>query len=96
MEFLGLTKSFNASFFCRNCTRSITETKSDINEFKSSYRNGQNYNQALAIVNEQERIKKTGKKENSILNQLTNFHVTRNFSFDIMHDLRPLRGSMSL
>lgn len=69
---LGLTKSFKSSFFCRNCTRSSTQTKEDICEFETSYRNKENYEKSLSILDVQERISKTG--------------ITENFSYDIMHD----------
>ncbi|XP_031349636.1 uncharacterized protein LOC116175587 [Photinus pyralis] len=84
---LGFSKSFSCTFYCRLCKRSIEQMRSDCTEYKDAFRNVKNYEHDLKIVLESARVKQSGIKENSIFNTLPSFHVTQNFSFDIMHDL---------
>lgn len=84
---LGFSKSFNCTFYCRLCKRSIEQMRGDCKEHENKFRNKKNYEDDVKIVPETLRIKKSGVKEDSIFNSLPNFHVTENFSFDIMHDL---------
>lgn len=80
---LGFSGSFSHNFFCRFCKISKADI-SDVHEERSCLlRNKLNYDADLAINNYPE----TGVKNSSIFNSLTSFHVTENFSTDIMHDV---------
>lgn len=83
---LGFTKSFSSNFFCRVCKRLNLQTKSDLIEYSDYLRTKSNYLIDFEIP-ENERVKLTGIKEESIFNTLSSFHITENFVFDIMHDL---------
>lgn len=80
---LGFTKSFNANFYCRFCkmpkSLSYTAVKEDLNFLRDK----DSYAQDLI----KQDISLTGIYENCLLNNLENFHVTNNFSVDIMHDI---------
>lgn len=80
---LEFSKSFSANFFCRFCKASKALTKVMLEEDLSLLRNLHNYSDDVASMNFQE----TGIYQESLLNQVTRFHVTQNFCIDIMHDL---------
>lgn len=84
---LGYSKSFNCKHYCRICTDPIEVLQSKCVEDTSSLRTIQNYNNAFKIDDLKNRIYSTGIKENSAFNRILGFHVTQNFSVDIMHDL---------
>lgn len=86
-EILSFTKSFNCKPYCRICTQDIENMKKMNAEDLRSLRTVKSYNEALLIENEKERVQKTGIKENSIFNNIPSFHVTQNFTVDVMHDL---------
>lgn len=77
---LGFTESFNSENFCRICLTTKLESQTETNESLFIYRNELNYN--LDSTH-----KSHGVKEPCIWNLLPNFHVTRNVSCDLMHDL---------
>ncbi|KAI8122546.1 hypothetical protein CVS40_6741 [Lucilia cuprina] len=80
---LGFSESFSSNFYCRICKqhRNITQTETHLNT--DMLRNPENYERDFAIND----VKLTGVKENSVWNNLKNFHVTENYSVDVMHDL---------
>lgn len=82
-QILGFTESFNANFYCRFC-RCNKNTTRDLCVQKDEFiRNKINYTQDVNLYN----VKLTGIKETCIFNDIENFHVTDNFSVDIMHDI---------
>lgn len=80
---LEISKSFSANYFCRFCKSSKASTKLMLEEDLSLLRNTQNYSDDVASMN----FLETGIYQESLLNQVTGFHVTQNLSVDIMHDL---------
>jgi hypothetical protein len=85
---LGFTKSFKSSYPCRICKCSQSEIVSTCKEISSKLRNRINYNEDLDIeADVAKRIKLSGLRERSIFNSIDSFHVTTNFTADIMHDV---------
>lgn len=80
---LGFVQSFNSKRYCRVCTRTKDEMRQDVRQHDEFLRNKSNYEQDLLADHFQE----TGVKTKCIFNDLKHFHVTENFSFDIMHDV---------
>ena len=80
---LEFSKSFSANFFCRFCKASKASTRIMHQEDLSHLRNLHNFSDDVASMNFQE----TGIYQESLLNQVTWFHVTQNFCIDITHDL---------
>lgn len=77
---LGLQQSFNSNYFCRFCRCTKEVTASSIEETEDSLRSVDTY--------ENDQINQSyGIKELCIWNQLSNFHIYRNLSVDIMHDI---------
>lgn len=82
-------ESFN-SYFCRFCIASKTQTQHMVTEDQSLLRTLENYGTHLEIVNESEKVEykdTKGVKRNCALNKLNYFHILRNKSVDVMHDL---------
>lgn len=80
---LGFAEGFNANYYCRFCRSHKKQMQLQCEENYSSVRSEQNYLLDVNLGN----VSLTGVNENSIFNQITNFHVTNNPSVDIMHDL---------
>ena len=80
---LEFSKSFSANYFCRFCKAHKSITQSMTTEDSTLMRTNENY--SLDVL--QSDFKQTGIYQESILNSITNFHVTKNYSVDIMHDL---------
>lgn len=79
----GFTENFVAHFYCRICRLNRDEMRLQPSENCDALRNIQNYKSDVATCN----VSLTGIKEESVWNNLRNFHVTKNLSVDIMHDL---------
>lgn len=79
---LGFTESFSANYCCRFCSISKRDLRKDVLEKPNLLRNKHTYDIELDLHSTL-----TGIKENSVWNTLSGFHVTSNFSADIMHDL---------
>ena len=79
----GLVESFTANFPCRFCKIDKETLKKDFTENVSLLRNPDNYEFDMSLNNPS----LTGIKENCVWNKIQGFHVTKNTSFDIMHDL---------
>lgn len=77
---LGFTESFNSDNFCRICLISKLASRTETDEANFIYRNELNYD--LDSTH-----KSHGVKEFCIWNLLPNFHVNKNISCDLMHDL---------
>lgn len=80
---LEFSKSFSANFYCRFCKASKTRTRVMCEEDQSLMRNISNYCLDVSSQN----FSETGIYKDSILNQITSFHVIQNFCLDTMHDL---------
>lgn len=79
----GFCKAFNCDKFCRLCRRNKIDLKKDTKELDSFIRNVWNYTQDIEIND----YRITGIIENSLFNDIETFHVTENFSVDLMHDI---------
>lgn len=77
------SKSFSANCYCRFCKAPKSIMHNLSKENSSLLRNFINYTEDLETNN----FTQTGIYKDSILNQITTFHVTDNFSVDIMHDI---------
>jgi len=76
-------KSFAANYFCRFCKAHKTLTHTLSEEDPTLIRNIENYTQDVEIND----FSQTGISQNSILNNINCFHVTKNFCVDVMHDI---------
>lgn len=76
---MGFTESFNAEHFCRICLAPKSTTQREINESQFVLRTKENYDLDLETLSH-------GIKEKCVWHDLQNFHVTQNFSCDLMHD----------
>lgn len=77
---LGYNESFQAEYFCRFCRTSKTETKTQLVENVEKLRNIENYEMDCQNFSH-------GIKEVCVWNRLQFFHVTKNVSCDLMHEL---------
>ncbi|XP_067645288.1 uncharacterized protein [Eurosta solidaginis] len=80
---MGFVQSFNSKRFCRVCTRTKDQMRSDVSEEQEALRNEENYYKDLSENNYQE----TGIREVCVFDNLKYFSVTENFTFDLMHDV---------
>lgn len=80
---LGFVSSFSAYYFCRFFKTIKTSTHKECILNMNLIRNSENYEEDLLLSD----VSLTGIKENSILNSIQSFHVTSNFSVDVMHDI---------
>lgn len=80
---LGFSESFNSNYPCRFCKVSKDHLQTLFYQDDILMRTIENY-ESDVLLND---ISKTGIKESCIFNSLKNFHVTKNFSVDLMHDL---------
>lgn len=77
------SKSFSANYFCRFCRASKNLTRTLSYEDGTLLRNIDNYTEDV----DKDDFSSTGINKDSVLNQIKLFHVTSNFSVDIMHDI---------
>lgn len=77
------SRSFSSNFFCRFCKAHKTVTHKQCKENNLLIRNLVNYAEDVAIND----LKLTGISKESILNKIVSFHVTTNYSVDMMHDI---------
>jgi len=85
---LGFTESFSADYFCTMCYATQDDVKSKFYESEFRLRTESGYQEDLAVVasgRQASLVYSHGVKRNCILNEIPHFHVTRNFSLDIMH-----------
>lgn len=86
----GFAGGFNATYFCRLCRSSKADTQLMTCEDDSTVRSVASYDEQISKleVNSQLDMKETeGVKKNCLLNNLKSFHVCKNVSVDIMHDI---------
>lgn len=87
---LGFVESFGRTNFCRFCTASKKETEFMTEEDKSKIRTIDDYEKHLDIISESTKVnfqETKGVKRDCELNRLKNFHILRNKSVDVMHDI---------
>lgn len=77
------SRSFSSNYFCRFCKAHKTLTHTLSEEDNTLLRNVENYVHDVEIND----FSQTGVAQNSILNNITSFHVTTNYCVDIMHDI---------
>jgi len=77
------SRSFSSNYFCRFCKAHKTVTHKLCKENNLLLRNLVNYAEDVAIND----LKLTGISKESILNKIVSFHVTTNYSVDMMHDI---------
>lgn len=80
---LGFSKSFRLTKYCRSCRRSHNEMSCDTVEYNNAIRTKENYENDILSDN----FSESGIKERCVFESISSFHVTDNWSFDIMHDL---------
>lgn len=79
---LSFSEGFNHNYYCRFCKLPKNVMQKQLFEDSTYLRNCQNYSADLLCGN----FSLTGIKGPSIFNTICRFHVTRNFSVDILHD----------
>lgn len=87
---LGFAGSFSAEYYCRFCESNSSECKTACEENDSKIRTEENYENRLKVIESLEKIdyrRTFGLKRNCLLNELKYFHVTKNLSVDILHDI---------
>lgn len=80
---LGFVESFSATFNCRFCKSPRNETQYMFVQNNDTLRNIENYKFDIRLNN----CSITGLKKSCIWNELSIFHVTKNFFVDVMHDI---------
>jgi len=84
---LGFIECFSTDYFCTMCYASQADIQVKFFESDFQLRTVSEHNIDIATmsVGNTGRVHSRGVKSDCILNQLPGFHVTRNFSLDIMH-----------
>lgn len=80
---LGFVESYSANFYCRFCKNVKHLMQRQVKEDIPLLRNEFNYDRDVATAN----FSLTGIKEECAFHSLLGFHVTKNFSVDLLHDL---------
>lgn len=80
---LGFAASFNQNVYCRFCKCDKATCHKLSTSIETCLRNKENYSLDLQTND----VSQTGVKENCIFNSLNSFHVTSNYSVDVMHDV---------
>lgn len=81
-EILDFNVSFSSNYFCRICNEPKSITQYQCTQNNENMRTIESYNRDLEISKPLE----TGIKTETIFNSIDSFHVTSNFSVDLMHD----------
>lgn len=85
-----LTKGFRSHNYCRICLLTKNQCEQAIVDDPSKYRDVSHYQQILKLIDEcsiKQPAETYGIKQYCVLNDLKYFHIFKNFSVDIMHDL---------
>lgn len=86
----GFSAGFNARYFCRFCTCTKEETQTMAEENSSKIRTPASYDAQIKrkLLDPNLNLQQTkGVQKNCLFNDLPSFHVCRNVSADIMHDV---------
>lgn len=87
---LCMSESFRSHYYCRICTMDSSECQKATHDNLDKYRNVTHYRNMLEIVRNSETVnlKETcGIKRYYKLNESKHFHIFKNFSPEIMHDV---------
>lgn len=82
-QILGFTTSFNSNLFCRFCYINKKSMQNTFDEIQCNVRDAFNY-ETDVLKNDS---KTTGILERCVFHVLKFYHVTKNLSVDVMHDL---------
>jgi len=85
---LGFTECFSADYFCTMCYATQEDIQCKFYESEFDLRTESRYRHDIAVVASGRHTSLSyshGVKKECVLNEIPNFHVTRNFSLDIMH-----------
>lgn len=80
---LGFAEGFNANYFCRFCKTVRENIQNVFDEINCEMRTKSSYEADLAKKN----VTETGIVGPCVFHDIEDFHVTRNFVVDVMHDL---------
>jgi hypothetical protein len=86
----GLVESFSRNYFCSICYATSDEIQYKFTEEQLKKRTVDEYQKDIAGLSDAHRMGKShcrGVKRECILNQIEGFHITQNWSQDIMHVL---------
>lgn len=81
-DIFDMTTSFKDTTFCRVCKAEPHQWKFMTKEDPKLFRTKKNYYEDIL----KDKPTETGLKKNSVFNNVDNFHVLDNISFDILHD----------
>ncbi|XP_055851835.1 uncharacterized protein LOC129916077 [Episyrphus balteatus] len=87
---LGFVESFRATYFCRLCSMTRTDTQLSFIENQSLIRSSADYSEMFSLNNNQtytEYGESKGVKRYCLLNNIQYFNIFNNPSVDIMHDI---------
>ena len=82
-QLTGFVTGFTANFPCRVCRAPREVCQTSCSEDESLLRNEENYAEDV-LIND---VSRTGIKQDCVLNNIPDYHLTRNYIFDIMHDV---------
>ncbi|PIK38618.1 hypothetical protein BSL78_24528, partial [Apostichopus japonicus] len=83
----GFVESFSARHYCRLCLTSREDAQLLYSEKNMQMRDKDSHNLHVQQAEQLETVHVEGVKRGSILNTCASFHILRNFSLDVMHDL---------
>lgn len=79
----GFIESFNSRYPCRFCKCTKRETEIDYEQNVALLRSEEDYEKDIMIDNSAF----TGIKELCVFNEINSYHITSNYTVDIMHDV---------
>jgi len=83
---LGFIESFSADYFCTMCYATQADIQHKFYESDFELRTVEKHSKDIACISSSSRqVHSRGVKFDCILNKIPGFHVTQNFSLDIMH-----------
>ena len=83
----GFVESFSASHYCRLCLTSREDAQLIYSEENMQMRDKDSHDLHVQQAEQHETVHVQGVKRGCILNSCASFHILRNFSLDVMHDL---------
>lgn len=86
----GLKESFSSDFFCRFCEMNLDECQKMVSEDESKLRDIASYEKIIELLNSDPETKfeiTKGFKDHCLLNEIKYFHILKNKSVDLMHDI---------
>lgn len=86
----GFSGGFNANFYCRLCSSKRDDCQQMIEEDLTSKRTINEYNATVSKIQSGKKLSLTqtkGIKKACVLNDLAHFHILKNTTVDLMHDV---------